>query len=640
MPLKDEKKLKIKQVYKPTKKEQKRVKELQDRFEQMKKAEDKKNLRKKLEKWDKLYVPHQFDKIGLKKWQSKSAKNIAFTKIQTAIAVLIAQNPSFQFFPRTNQDKPNIPLWEALVDYTNDVGKAKRQLKKFFFNLLKDGTAIGQEYWKHDTREVEFETSYDPEKDKSKYEEKTIEDFNNPYWTVLNREDIYLDEKATSWNPKDEHPIRDWFKVVKYDEDEFKVRFPEEKYPNAKVCKPGGELTNTEIDKTMLTVGKNQYEVLFYENKPKDQFSIVCNGVLLRDRPLPYKHKQLSIFGAKCFEKPKDVDGIGICEAIENDEAMLDTLSNTRIDQIILDIYKVLIIGYGEELEDEELELEPNKILRLRDPNVAKWSESGKVGAEPFREEAVIKADIDEKTGITKELIGAIPRRRQTATESAISREAGLRRVKTLLENVEDAMEVQCRLRIGMIKQIYNIPASKEVIKEGGMERVKHKYRTVRLPVEMKEIRGFAPAMEENVIEIIPDYLMGEPDIKIKHLSMLPISEALVKQNKMQFYSLIGNHPYTDTFKAYRNLCEAWKEDPEDWMMSEERITSMQQQARGAMTGEEGMERSPVERPTGTGGVAPTRATVPTEVGGATEVPIGQRQSIFKRFLGALTGRR
>lgn len=588
----------------------------------MQKGEE--GLRKKLERWNKLYAPHQFNKEGLKKWQSKSAKNIAFSKIQTAIAVLIEQNPTFQFFQRTDQDKPLIPLWNHLLEYIADVGKSYTQLKKFFFNLSKDGTAIGQVYWKYETREVKYEKSYDIETDVSEYEKKTIEDFNNPYWTVLERKDVYIDEQATSWNPTDEHPIRDWFKRVIYDEVAFKTRFPKSKYPNVDKCNPGGELSNDGTNKTLDVIGKDQYEVLFYENI-KDEFSILCNGILLRDRPLPYKHKQLSIFGAKWFEKPESIDGIGICEAIENDEAMIDALSNARLDQIILDIYKVLKIGYGEELEDDEMELEPNKILRLRDPNSAQWMTSSNVGREPFNEESVIKSDIEEKTGINKEIIGNIPQRRQTATESAISREAALRRLKTPLDNVEEAMEIKERLMIGITSQIYSIPTKKE-LDEKGME-VLESYRKVRLPLE-KEKGEYEESTEENIFEITPDELMNTPDIKVKHMSMMPVSKALIRQEKLQFYSLISQNPYTDAYKAYRNLSEAFEEDPEDWMKSENDIIKEQQEAKQTMVGDEGVGDT-------TGG----KVATPTE-GGTAEIPAGGgEQSTFKKFFQKLTGR-
>ena len=625
----------------PLNEDKDRVEFLQERFKQMEQAEKNKGLRDKLDRWNKLYVPHQFGKTGLKGWQSKSAKNLAFTKIQTALAVIIEQNPSFQYFQRTNQDKPLIPLWKALLEYIGDVGKSIIQLKRFFFNLFKDGTAIGQVYWKYDVRTVKRETSYNPETDKSEYEEEEIEDFNNPYWTVLERKDIYLDEKATSWNPRDEHPVRDWFKRVLYDEDEFKSRFPAKKYPKAKDCKPGGNLSMEGIDKAVLSIGKEQYEVLFYENKPKDEFSTLCHGVLLRDRPLPYKHKQLSIFGAKLWERAGDIDGIGICEAIENDEAMLDNLSNATVDEINLAIKRVLIVGYGEELSDEELQLEPNKILRLRDPSVAKWLEKSGVGAEPFNEQAVIKGDIDEKTGVSKELLGGMSQRKQTATETAINREAGLRRMKAPLDSVEDAMETKQRLMIGLTNQIYSIPTKQE-LKEGGME-ILEQYRKVRLPLK-EEGEELIPSTEETVFEINPVYLMNEPDIKIKHMSMMPISEALIKQEKMQFYSLIGSHPYIDTYKAVRNLCDAWGEDPEDWLISEEQIAQQQQMAQQAgMMGTEGMEKAPGgagEGPGAGAGGGATRTTAPTETGTA-EVPISRGQGVggkVKAGLSALTG--
>lgn len=622
--------------YKPSAEERARVTFLQDRFQEIELAEKNKGLRDNLAKWNKLYKPHKFAKTGMKDWQSNSSKNLSFTKVQTALAVLIENNPQFQYFARTNQDKPMLLVWKYLMEYIDDVGKATAKLKQFAFNQLKDGTGVGQVYWKHDTRKVKYQTEYDPETDVAKYEDAVVEDFNNPYWTVLERKDVYIDEKARTWNPYGEHPVRDWFKIVIYDKDGFDKRFPKEKYPNAEFVKSGGELAmNTEgTDKTLLQIGKDEYVVAFYESKPEDQFSIMsADGVLLKDIPLPYRHKQLSIFGAKMFDKPEDIDGIGIPEAIENDEAMLDLLSNTRLDQIILNIYRTMIIGYGEEPEDYELELRPNGILRLRDPNAAKWMEQDKVGGEAFNEEAVIKDDVADKTGVSKELLGSGERGKQTATETAINREAGLRRLKTALDNIESAMEIKQRLMMALTKQIYAIPTKTEI--DQGIETLT--YKEVRLPVNIKgvgEEMKIEEAQEENIVEMKPSLLMNEPDIKIKHMSMMPISHALVQQEKTQFYSLIAEHPYLDAYKSVSNLCGAYNEDPNDWLKTEQQIAQEQQQALQAA-----QQGVPIEGGEGEGAMGPTRKAVPTE-GGTASVPIeGGQQSTFKKFFQKLTGR-
>lgn len=611
-------------VYKPSKKEKDRIIWLQDRWEEVDSAYKKKHLDDLWNKIDKQYLPHKWTQTGLQGWQSKNAKNIAFTKVQTAVSIMIDQNPERQLFAKSKAGEAKLPIWKSLLDYTDDVGNAREQWKDFIFDLSAYGTSMGQEYWRYEERDV----TIDGEK------QKRI-DFNNPYWRCLPIREVRLDEKAKSWNARSEDYPRDWFRRRVMDFEDFKRRYPEERFPDVKYCRPGGDLKDEREMKTIIDVGKDQIEVLYYENWVEDKCSILANGVLIKDIPLPFKHKKLSLFGSNFWKRStEDIYGLGIPEVIEGDETLIDKINNTNMDQILLDIYKVLIVGMGEEVEDEELALEPNKILRLRNPEVAKWltsgEQAGRTKFDAFAAVEKVKDDIDEKTGVTKQLAGALMGK--TATETAINREAGLRRLKTPLDYVESAMDWQSKLRVAMIKQIYELPVGEKEFKTRGIAGILNtrkvpEYRTVR--VNVKEKKGvFEESEKPNYMEITPTLLFEEPDIKIKHLSTIPVSKALEEQRSMQTFSMVASLPYTDIYKAERNILKTRGEDPDDWMISEEEIIKTQKMARGFTTGEgEKGEGKPVER-----------IAQGTDQGIA-ETPVQQKKSgIFSQMMSKLGG--
>lgn len=610
-------------IYNPDDKGKKRITWLQNRWEEMDSAYKKKKLDKKWDTIDKQYHPHKYTGTGLKRWQSDNAKNIAFTKVQTALSILIDQNPERQLFAKSKAGEMKLSLWKKLLEFVDDVGNAKAQWQDFVFDASKYGTAMGQNYWRFEQREVVIEGK-----------KEKITDFNNPYWRCLPIREVRLDEKAKSWDPKSEDFPRDWFRRRVYDFSDIKRKYPEQQYPDIKFVKPGDELKDEKEMKSVMEVGKSQVEELYYESWIDDKQSVLLNGVLIKNIPIPFRHKKLSLFGANWWKRSTDdIYGLGLPEVMEHDETLIDKINNTNVDQIILDIYKVLIIGLGEELEDEELELEPNKILRLRNPDAGRWLTSGeKAGRTKFDAMAAIekiKEDIDEKTGITKQLAGALVGK--TATETAINREAGLRRLKTPLDYLEQAMEWQSKLQVSTIKQIYELPGGEKEIPYEGlrgliMKRKVPIYKTLRLGVKEKieeKQKKYEPSEKFSYIEVTPDLLFEEPDIKIKHLSTIPFSKALEEQRMIQTFSLNMKLPYTDIYKAQVRLNRCLGEDPEDWMMSEKEIIQMQKDAQGFTTGTVEKEIQPSSE----------RITRGAEEGVA-EVPIQQKKGgIFSKTM-------
>ena len=66
---------------------------------------------------------------------------------------------------------------------------------------------------------------------------------------------------------------------------------------------------------------------------------------------------------------------------------------------------------------------------------------------------------IEEATGITRGLSGEVVGK--TAYETAQAREAALKRLKTPLENLTDALEIEAYITLSIIEDLYSVPKIK-----------------------------------------------------------------------------------------------------------------------------------------------------------------------------------
>ena len=565
---------------------------------------------------DKVMIPHSFVDTGLRKWQSKNAKMVAFSKVHTALSMIIDQNPEAQIFARTPESEPKVNLFKGLYSYSWDHGDGRQELKKFTFDCGKYGFAVGRTYHRRDEREVNELLIYDPETNNNVYEKKTIVDFDDVYWENMNIWECWFDEQADS-----KKNMRDWCWRQIMNFETFKLKFKEDRFDNIDQVKPGGDTTEKKFSQgnsTSTPEGQSRYqvgsremiEVYFYENKELDQFQIIANGILILDIPLPSKHKKLSCFFATFFQRATDtIYGVGLPELTRNNTELLNKIVNMRVDQLTLSIYSMLLYGGAEEFSEEELDLEPGRAKKVFDVNNYKWLQTPGAGSESYKEEEMILNDIDEETGITKSLGGREIGR--TATEISFNREAGLRRMKTPLDSIEDAMEEEGELRLALIQQVYVNPIKIEKIV--GMADVEV-YRQIRVPMQRAENGEVVMTEEDNFFEIDPGEMSGEFDVKIRPMSTIPISEELEKQRKLQLYNIIAKAPYTDAYKAEAQIVKAFGEDPKDWMMTEEQIMQQQQQAMQQQQAEQAMaamQEIPDEGQQGASTVIPQTETQP-----------------------------
>src|SRR3990167_5974958 len=86
-------------------------------------------------------------KIGEEEgWQSNMASPDLYAKVNTAISILIDQNPEAVFMPDGKRYEKNTELAYGNWKHSWEVSGAKQQLKNFVFNMSKYGTGYFRTY--------------------------------------------------------------------------------------------------------------------------------------------------------------------------------------------------------------------------------------------------------------------------------------------------------------------------------------------------------------------------------------------------------------------------------------------------------------------------------------------------------------
>ena len=559
---------------------------------------------------DKDYIPHRLktrgkrvvavdeDKgwrgqmvtLGSADWQSDISQSNPFIKIQTALSILIDQNPTGIFTAGSKKYQATTELIRQLYQRSWEFAKSKQQLKLFVFNLAKYGWACARTYPLKITRNVEVLTEYNSdEPDKSVYEKKEVVEYNDIYRENLDPRNVWIDDMA---RPNDRFSLRDWCWRKVYPMDVAKEMFGN--YKNWDSVVAGGTTTET-LSKEKIGgkdwQEKDLVEILFYENLLKDRFVVIANEVPIIIEPLPISdvegHKKLSLWqGYWNLRHAESPYGIGIYEAIRYDQALLDRIRNMTIDQLTLSIYKMFFYQGTQVLTDTgDIKIVPGTGKQVLDPKNINWLQVPGPGREAWEGMQLFKQDLDEVSGITDPLMGEVTGK--TAFELAQAKEAALKRLKTPLDNILDALNDEGYITIRLIQLLYSIP---EIFKVADPQLIDNYLQEIQSDpdlygrddegnFEAKVFREFPLNLEadekENLIEtaetqffrVKPRFLHWEGMISIKSQSVLTPSKQVDKALDLEMYNMLIPllaQPPEIYQKIAKALVKLYDKDPKD----------------------------------------------------------------------------
>lgn len=387
-------------------------------------------------------------------WQSNMSSPDLYVKINTALSILVDENPEAVFIPAASKYEKNTELAYANWKNSWEVSGAKQQLKNFIFNLAKYGTAYGRTYPHKVEMKKTIRTESATGSTKAKDIEKKIIKFNDLCRMSINPWNVWVSEMTRVGDPLS---MEDNYIEVDMSLGQFKREFPIEDFPNAKFVKEGMKI---DIGKEQQEKPKNTITVGIYENQESDTF-IMCvpsSKTILYSSPLPNDDGLISLWYAPwSLRDDRCPYGIGIYEIIRQSSIMYDRMNNMSFDQLTLSIYKMFFYkGLNALGENGKLRISPGGGEQVVDPKDITFLEVPGPGQEAWKGLQFLQDKMDTTSGVTQQLSGNFGG--NTLGQDMQAKNSAMERMKTPLDYILDALQQEAYISLSWLKQILSVP--------------------------------------------------------------------------------------------------------------------------------------------------------------------------------------
>jgi hypothetical protein len=622
---------KVKYSYNPSQKEEDRLNESYDRFEDAR--DGRSHVDRHWEAYEKQWEGYFADDIEDEardttgEYRSNVWVPMTFWLTMSAMSEYIQQNPTIMLLPTSDEAKPFTEIRQEIVNYSMEIGDFIIQMYKAFLDGSIFGSAPIYEYYRCEKREIKDISSYTPETEKVVYEKREFEPFKDVYAESFSPYHFYPEPYCESMNT-----CNYAFRRFIFNKDEFHALY-DKKFKNGKIVLPAQDHLAADPkwdwwDTTGLTyLEDNQIEVLWEWHKIKDEMNVMANGVLLTkpDMPIPFTHKEIPIAVINSTMRSHRLWGKGMSEILEKLQYERNVVRNIALDQMRLNVLKVFFINPEAGLTDDQLKLKPGLAIPVKgDPRQAVYPlEYSGIKSERYKEEEMMDEDAIRATGISPEITG-IPEAK-TLGQAEMMRESLLKRIRLqMVLAYEDGLTRLGRLRVSNIDQFYQNPIKVEkIIGEDGVEAFTREYRRIRLKnkaLAINEETGdyYLQNTQDGkyyFFQTIPDLFKNaenerfyEYDVKVDPQSSIKMSKWLLQAEDDRFFELYRGDPDIDQRKLKEDHIRSRDKNPEELLIQEE----------------QGM-LPPGALPAGGGGVSPPSSGPVTRVapsaGGAMGIP-------------------
>lgn len=540
-------------------------------------------------------------------WRSDISEPTLFVKVNTALSILMQQNPEATFKATLDKYKPTSALAKAIWKRSWDIACSREQMQYFISNLAKYGWAPGRTHPRIVKRSKDVLIELDTENpEKNKYETRTIVDFNDVWREALDPHRTWIDDMA---NLTDPWSLNDWYFEKDYDKDTFDREFSN--YSNYGKISAGAPYREGETDKVELNEEtKTRDDVItlgFYENFNKDLYVIYCpkDKVVLYQGPLPNDDGLLSYWDAYWnLRDPRTRYGVGLYEILKNDKVMYDRWDNMTTDQLIMAVYKMLFYSGPSAPGDGTIRVQPG-VAKQKLPGTTIETVDVKFEPKAFEWLDRRQEKMDENTGITPTLQGQVEGK--TLGEVLHAKDAALKRLNIPLANIAYAIEKDAYLTLSWANQMYSLPEVMDFTDEKQlaefMSETGRDFEEARIQPDGKISADFPRSLDLSLEEDREGNLIESPDqrffvigqdvakkaikwkgrVTVKATSIVSPSPELERQRKLELYNIVTPIVQAITqalaqgmynmalgmSKPVVQILEIQDEKPEDWLPDE-----------------------------------------------------------------------
>lgn len=567
--------------YKPTDDEIQDILKVLDRFKAMKDCSQRSEAEEDWDNGDKEYRAY-VESLDDDDKRTNINKPISFAVIETEMQETIERRPRPTLKPREHSDIAGVEFANDVLKFSFDRGEFDYQYYLAKKEARIYGTGVLFEYYREDKRIVKELTLKKDKKTGEIIEEyKDVEriDFDDCYAEYIPLHQLYFDPAANHINK-----CRDMVRREIMHIDEFKRIYGKKRgFKNVEYVVFGGDTNvNSYYEPPRDVIEGEEVEVLHYFNRALDQYYVVANGVLTRQAPNPYPHKELPAVVLYCYKIPDKFYGLGVPKIIKSLVAERNTMSNLRIDYQKQGLQKMFLYDDMIELDELDLVARPFGGIPINTQGrpidqVIRWIEYGDVKMSGYKEDELLTDEIRRTTGVDDRVQGLNVG--GTATEAAILKESSMRRInmKETLAEIDSLIRLG-KLRMANIAFFYPIPKIERIISPNNEQKTKENYKTIRIEEKSYTIdeNGQLKVDKSEQFSLITlnkkfsRYLEGEYDVVFDAEASTPISKPLMQGKITEMFNLLTASPaligVVDPRRAVRRYLRIFDEDPQEWL--------------------------------------------------------------------------
>jgi hypothetical protein len=440
------------------------------------------------------------------------------------------------------KDKRKARVVQELLNNLFERRDYKSRLMTWFKDCLIHGSAFMHVYYLRKKRTVQMPKTdvkqmSEEEKEKLKnrekvYEKEVVYDYDDIAFEPVKIQEIFVDPSARNlhgtsyeaqWIIRRMLPSLSQFKAM-YSAD------PDAK--NINKVRPVSHYVGeeTEFFEPPKDVDNDDYvELLHYYNKAEDKYVVLANDVLIKEMPLPYKHKQLPFVKIDAYEVLHQFYGMGIPDRLMNIQSEEEILKNLVYDRLHITanpIIKVKKNIYGEFSKAYQT-AEPGLMVPVNQQDDVMPLEYQSMNFDMFRgidalnRDAVLATQIDPiQMGVNQKYV--------SATTSMLTKEQMDTYITSLIDTWTEPLNMAAKQCVSLMSQFYTTPR----VEKAGKSAKSRQIRLLDIEVnpntlEVKEKRG-----KYTYLEIKPDFfdIHGDWAIEIAPESVEVQSKAIEMQ--------------------------------------------------------------------------------------------------------------
>lgn len=512
------------------------------------------------QKWDDFYDLYRgvLDSTTKSIWQANIFVPYAFSTIETIVPRLVAGRPQIDVMPREEGDTDYARVQSYLVDYQWDQCDMDKLLPDIVRQMLIYGTSVVKVYWDKKVETVEEEIEIDPdfpELGSQKVEvEKTTK--NQPVVEMVDLYDFF-------WDPKGfDIDSCGWVAHRTYRSYDYLIKMQKQGlYKNVNLLeKDKTRPFKGETDKITRTTAlgttdpqsvsgdsDKEANIELIEYWEDNRVVTIANRtVVIRDDKNPFAHGKKPFVRFVDQSVPKEFCGIGELEPIETLQKELNDMRNQRMDNASLILNRMWLVQNGANVDEDELVSDVGGIIHTDKIEGVQALYPPEIPNSSYREETLIKADIQQTTGITDYTKGVASDAlaNETATGISMMQEAGNARIKLKMMNIEMGIREIGELFISLNKQFIDEETVIRILGEGSPQWLLVK------PSEIKD--NF--------------------DLMVESAPRLLENDAIAKRQALELFQMFANDPLIDQLELRRYILEAFNAKNIDKLLGQQQM--------------------------------------------------------------------